>query len=173
MWLLAGLDRPDTGDVLFKGQPFGRMSNGRLAALRAGHIGLIFQNFNLVTSWTALENIAAPLELKGLEPSEVRARSVALLSTLGLEDRLDNLPAELSVGQQQRVAVARTLITKPSLILADEPTGDVDPETATEIAHLLFAEVKERGATLIVATHGHFPCQGVNRVLSLKNGQLV
>jgi len=193
MWLLAGLDHPTEGSIFFEGESLtgasnsrlsalrakniGIMSltgasNSRLSALRAKNIGIIFQNFNLVTSWTALENVVAAIEQNGVSPSDTRARSVEILTTLGLGDRLDNLPAELSIGQQQRVAVARTLVANPSLILADEPTGDVDPETATEIVDLLMAEVKGRGATLVVTTHGHFPYDCADRVLELKDSLL-
>jgi putative ABC transport system ATP-binding protein len=170
LWLLSGLDKPDAGEIKFKGQSLNNLSNRALAQLRRNKIGMIFQNFNLVESWTALENVESALRHCGLSIDKQREKAVKVLEELGLGNRLDNLPTELSIGQQQRVAIARTLINEPELILADEPTGDVDPETAEEIIDLLVAPVRERGATLIVATHGNFPLKEVNRILSLKNG---
>lgn len=172
LWLLSGLDKPDAGEIRFKEQSLTNLSNSALAQLRRNEIGMIFQNFNLVESWTALENVESALRHCGLNLDKQREKAVEVLEELGLGDRLDNLPAELSIGQQQRVAIARTLINEPELIIADEPTGDVDPETAAEIIDLLVAPVKERGATLIVATHGNFPLRAAHRVLILKNGSL-
>jgi putative ABC transport system ATP-binding protein len=173
LWLLSGLDRPDSGQVVFKGRSLAGFSNRELARLRRDEIGIIFQNFNLVASWTAVENVESAMRHNGMSPQERRRKAVAALAELGLGDRLDNLPAELSIGQQQRVAIARTLANDPKLILADEPTGDVDPETAREIIDLLLAPVKEKGATLVVATHGNFPLDEAHRVLVLKNGSLM
>jgi putative ABC transport system ATP-binding protein len=173
LWLLSGLDRPDSGEVFLEGRPMRALSNAMLAGLRQDRLGIVFQNFNLVASWTALENVEAVLEARGLPPGEARRRALDALVEVGLSERLDNLPAELSIGQQQRVAVARTLAAGPSLILADEPTGAVDPETAAEIIDMLLRPVRERGATLIVATHGHFPAHVADRVLRLENGRLV
>ncbi len=172
LWLLSGLDRPDSGQVVFKGCPLADLSNRELARLRRAEIGMIFQNFNLVASWTAVENVESAMRHNGMSPPARRKKAVEALTELGLGDRLDNLPAELSIGQQQRVAIARTLANDPTLILADEPTGDVDPETAREIIDLLLAPVKEKGATLIVATHGNFPLETAHRVLVLKDGRL-
>ena len=172
LWLLSGLDRPTSGDVVFEGESMAGFSNAALAELRRRKIGIIFQNFNLVASWTACENVAAVMEQDGLKPAEARKHAAAALSALGLAERLDNLPAELSIGQQQRVAVARTLATSPSLILADEPTGGVDPETGGEITEMLRRQVRQHGATLVIATHGSFPCDIADKVLLLKNGVL-
>jgi putative ABC transport system ATP-binding protein len=172
LWLLSGLDRPDSGQVVFKGRSLAGLSNRELARLRRDEIGIIFQNFNLVASWTAVENVESAMRHNGMSRQERRQKATAALAEIGLGDRLDNLPAELSIGQQQRVAIARTLVNGPTLILADEPTGDVDPETAREILDLLLAPVREKGATLIVATHGNFPLGEAHRVLVLKDGRL-
>ena len=172
LWLLSGLDRPDSGQVVFMGRSLDGLSNRELARLRGDEIGIIFQNFNLVASWTAVENVESAMRHNGMNPQERRQKAVAALAELGLGERLDNLPAELSIGQQQRVAIARTLVNDPTLILADEPTGDVDPETAREIIDLLLAPVKEKGATLIVATHGNLPLDEAHRMLVLKEGRL-
>lgn len=170
--LLGGLDRQTAGSILFEGKALETLSNEELALLRQQKIGIIFQNFNLLTSWTAAENVEAVLMHTGMDPVVRREKVAGLLNELGLGDRLDNLPAELSIGQQQRVAIARTLANEPSLILADEPTGDVDPETGDEIIEKIMMPVKNRGATLIVTTHGTFPTNLADQVFQLKDGVL-
>ncbi|MBI3040032.1 ATP-binding cassette domain-containing protein, partial [bacterium] len=136
-------------------------------------IGIIFQNFNLLTSWTAFENVDAVLMHQGLKKSDRREKVEKLLTDLGLGNRMNNLPSELSIGQQQRVAIARTLANEPSLILADEPTGDVDPETAEEIISHLMRPVKQNNTTLVVATHGSFPGKYADKTFVLKDGKLI
>ena len=168
--LLGGLDQPNSGSVVFEGHPLESLSNEELSRLRCKKIGFIFQNFNLIASWTASENVEAALRHSGMPREIRRAKAIQALADLGLGDRLDNLPAELSIGQQQRVAVARTLVNDPVLILADEPTGDVDPETAQEIVEMLITPVRERSATLVIATHGNFPLDNAHRVLLLRDG---
>ena len=170
--LLGGLDLPTSGRVVFEDLELNALSNAELADLRSRKIGIIFQSFNLLSSWTAFENVEAALLHTDLDEPAQREKILSLLSRLGLGDRLDNLPAELSVGQQQRVAIARTLINEPALILADEPTGDVDPETAQEILGHLLEAVRNRGASLIVATHGSFPLNHADEVYRLENGGL-
>ncbi len=170
--LLGGLDVPDAGSIRITGTDIGTLSQDSLAGLRRKTIGIIFQNFNLLPSWTAVENVEAVLMHGELASAERRARAVQWLERLGIGDRLDNLPAELSVGQQQRVAVARTLVHEPMLILADEPTGDVDPETGAEILGHLKAAVRERGASLLVVTHGAYPVESGDRVVRLHDGIL-
>lgn len=170
--LLGGLDEPTSGSVHFDGIELGTLSNAQLADLRGKYIGIIFQNFNLLSSWTAYENVEAALFHADISDKERREKVCSLLTSLGLGDRLDNFPAELSVGQQQRVAVARTLVHEPKLILADEPTGDVDPETAKDIIYRLVEVVKSKGTTLVVATHGTFPLDIADKVYSIKNGAL-
>ncbi|MDD2997430.1 MAG: ABC transporter ATP-binding protein [Erysipelotrichia bacterium] len=168
--LLSGLDRPTSGKVLFQEKSLEELSLSQLAELRANKIGMIFQSFNLISSWTALENVEAVLMHQGLLAVARKQKAVKILTELGLKDRLDNYPAELSVGQQQRVAVARTLVNDPVLILADEPTGDVDRETAQEIVDLLLPRVRSAKTSIIVATHGSFDLSCADRVLTLKDG---
>ncbi|MBI3946531.1 MAG: ATP-binding cassette domain-containing protein [Armatimonadetes bacterium] len=171
--LLGGLERPTSGSVLLGSERLEALSASALASLRRRRIGIIFQSHNLLPSWTARENVEAALMHAGVPAGARRARAAGLLKALGLEDRLGYLPAELSVGQQQRVAIARALVNEPSVILADEPTGDVDPETAAEIVSLLTAPVHERGVALVVATHGAFPLDGADRVCHLEGGRLI
>jgi len=173
LWLLCGLEQPTSGEILFEGQSLNSLSNSQLASLRHNKIGIIFQNFNLIASWTALENVESALLHSDHTKKAKLKKAAEILTELGLEQRLNNLPAELSIGEQQRVAVARTLINEPSLILADEPTGDVDPETAKEIIQMLKQPVKERGASLLVTTHGNFPLKEADRILSLENGLIL
>jgi putative ABC transport system ATP-binding protein len=170
--LLAGLEPPNSGSIIFEGKNLEKMNNEELAMLRRKKIGIIFQSFNLLSSWTAYENVEGALINSGLPKIERRAKIEKLLAELGLADRMDNLPAELSVGQQQRVAVARTLINEPLLILADEPTGDVDPETGKEIMERLIAPVRKRGTAMALVTHGDSFKDTADRVFRLAEGRL-
>ncbi len=170
--LLAGLDSADSGTITLLGQTLGNMGNEALADLRRRSVGFVFQNFQLLPSWTAAENVEAVLMNAGIHPTERRERVVEMLTDLGLQNRMDNLPGELSVGQQQRVALARTLVNRPRIIFADEPTGDVDPETAGEMLDLLMERARSGRVTLVVATHGAFPLNLADRRLSLKDGRL-
>lgn len=170
--LLAGIDRQSSGSVIFEGAALEKLSNEILTGLRRSKIGIIFQNFNLLPTWTALENVEAALMHTGLSKTERRQKAKDHLTKLGLEPYLDNLPAQLSVGQQQRVAIARALVNEPTLIFADEPTGDLDPETAKEIIDLLLSLVMERKVTLFVTTHGNFPLSFAQKVYRLQDGGL-
>ena len=173
LWLLSGIDLPTAGEVRFEGKPFHQMKDEELAKLRRESIGLLFQNFNLINSWTARENVEAALVGGPDTPASRRTKADTLLGQMGLSDRLDNLPTELSIGQQQRVALARALINDPVLLLADEPTGNVDPEMAEELCSLLDRYVREKHASLIVATHGHYPGETrADRCLLLQDGRL-
>lgn len=170
--ILGGLDRPSSGTVLFEGRPLEQLSKSELSFLRREKMGFIFQSYNLIPSWTALENVEVPLLNKGI-PKKVRREKVEnLLTEFGLEDRFDNLPSELSMGQQQRIAIARALANEPSLVFADEPTGDLDPTTAQEIISCLTGLVREKGVTLIIATQGNFPLEAANQIVYLRSGQL-
>ena len=171
--LLAGLERPTSGCVRVEGRPLEGLSSAQLARLRRERIGIVFQSFNLLPAWTARENVEAALVHTVADPRARSERAGILLAALGLADRLHHLPAELSVGQQQGVAIARALAGDPAVVLADEPTGDVDPETAEEIVAHLTRPVREKGVTLIVATHGSFPAEQAYRVLRLEAGRLV
>ncbi len=170
--ILSGLDRQTSGSVEFAGHSLAGMSVAGLAELRAEKIGMIFQSFNLISCWTAVENVEAVLMHRGIPAAKRREKAVKVLQELGLGNRLDNYPSELSVGQQQRVAVARTLVNDPILILADEPTGDVDAETAREVVDLLLPRVRNGSAAMLVATHGAFTADDADRVLRLENGDL-
>lgn len=172
LYLLGGLDVPTSGTVFFDGRAITGLSTREMTRLRRGRIGTIFQDFNLISSWTALENVEAPLLPQGLAPSERTERAVVLLSRFGLASRTMNLPSELSIGEQQRVAVARTLITSPELILADEPTGSVDPMTGEEILTALIEHVQESQATLVLTTHGNFSPSMADIVYHLEKGKL-
>jgi putative ABC transport system ATP-binding protein len=171
--LMAGLERPSSGTVTIKGQALHRLSEAERAELRRSALGFIFQNFNLLPSWNVLENVEAPMMHTRVHRSKRRARAMTLLDRLGLIKQFEHLPAELSVGQQQRVAIARALVNEPSIVLADEPTGDVDPETGDEIIGCLTELVREGGVTLIVATHGVFPKASGDRWLTLCDGKLI
>lgn len=172
-WILSGIDDPDSGEILLDGIPYNRLSREEMANVRRTRIGLIFQNFNLIPSWTALENVQSALLNSKMSGNERTRKAVAMLEQMELGNRLHNLPVELSVGQQQRVALARALINDPSLIIGDEPTGNVDNETATEMLHILMPYVKEKNCAMVVTTHGHFT--GINladRMFTLINGIL-
>ena len=171
--VLGGLERQTEGSVIFEGPCMEDLSHEELALLRRQKIGVIFQNFNLLPSWTAYENVEAALLHIGMSKTARREKVKTLLNNLGLGERLDNLPSELSIGQQQRVAIARALANEPALILADEPTGELDGETAQEIIDHLITPVREKGVTLIVATHGIFPLDIATRVFYMKDGTLV
>jgi putative ABC transport system ATP-binding protein len=170
--LLCGLDNPSSGRIYYDGVWLGSCKTNQLEIIRRTEIGIIFQNLNLVPSWTALENVQAALE--DITPS-LKTRhenALALLEEMGLAGRLYNFPNELSMGEQQRVAIARTLIRRPKLILADEPTGDLDKITAEHIVQLLRSYVQKTNASLLVATHGSYPDTNLDRTLILSNGKI-
>jgi len=171
--VLSGLERQTYGSVIFEGQCMEDLSNEELALLRRENIGIIFQNFNLLSSWTAFENVEAALLHTGKSKSTRHEKVKTLLNNVGVGAMLDYLPSELSIGQQQCVAIARALANEPTLILADEPTGEIDSEAAQEIVGHLITPVKEKGVTLIVATHGIFPLDIADRVLYTKDGTLI
>lgn len=170
--ILSGLDQPDAGTITFNGINLASISSGDLAHMRREHIGIIFQHSNLLPSWTAIENIEAALYHKRLARKTRREQAMTLLCSLGLGERWMHLPSELSAGEQQRVAIARALINNPQVIFADEPTGDVDSQTAAEIVNLLVQCVRTRGSSLVLVTHGAFPCGVADRCLKLTNGVL-
>lgn len=149
--LLAGLDLPSVGSISILGQSLSELDEEGRAKLRAEQIGFVFQSFLLLPTMTALENVMLPAELRGETDCEPRAR--ALLESVGLGDRLHHLPPRLSGGEQQRVAIARAFMTRPRLLLADEPTGNLDSKTGEKVIELLFALNREHGTTLVVVTH--------------------
>lgn len=169
--LLAGLENPDSGRLIIGGVQPALMKPAQKAEWRRLHVGIVFQHFHLVPALTALENAAIPLELAG----DVAAHDKAsrLLCQLGLGKRLQHFPAQLSGGEQQRVAMARALASTPQLIIADEPTGNLDSKTAQQVMDLLFSLVKEHNITLLLITHDMQLAAHCNRQLRLDSGQLV
>lgn len=173
-WILSGIDTPSSGEIMIDGIPYHKLSDKELAGIRREKIGLVFQNFNLIPSWTALENVEAALLNSPVSENGKKEKAMEMLERMNLKDRLDNLPVELSVGQQQRVALARALINKPSLIIADEPTGNVDDETSLEMLQILLSYVKDTRSAMIVTTHGHFTgMKHADRVFRLSEGVLI
>jgi putative ABC transport system ATP-binding protein len=169
--ILAGLDTPSSGAVFFHGRRTDSLSGDERAILRKRCIGIVFQSHNLISSWTARENLEGPLLHSEVAPRERRRRSDSWLRALELEDRACHFLSELSLGQQQRLAIGRTLIHSPTLVFADEPTGDLDPEAARLLLDLLCAPVRERGMALVVMTHGSFPGKA-DRTFVLAGGRL-
>ena len=171
LMVMAGLERPDRGRVVLDGTDLTGLDEDALARLRGRRIGIVFQSFHLVPTMTALENVALPLELAGREGAFERAR--VELGTVGLGDRLSHYPAQLSGGEQQRVAIARALAPDPAILVADEPTGNLDEATGRSVADLLFGIRRERGATLILVTHDPALAERCDRQVRLRAGQVV
>jgi len=173
-WILSGIDSPTSGEILLEGTPYKDLSRQEYSNVRRKKIGLIFQNFNLIPSWTALENVESALVNSELSSEERKEKAIAILTKMELGERLDNLPVELSEGQQQRVAIARALINEPSLIIADEPTGNVDEETAKDMLNILLPYVREKKSAMVVTTHGIFTgLHLASRVFNLRDGVMV
>ena len=168
--LLAGLDLPSQGDIEILGKSLGELDEEGRARLRAEQIGFVFQSFLLLPTMTALENVMLPAELRGERDCEPRARE--LLAAVGLGERLHHLPPRLSGGEQQRVAIARAFMTRPCLLLADEPTGNLDSKTGETVIELLFQLNREYGTTLVVVTHDHDLAQRCQRQLVMAAGRL-
>jgi putative ABC transport system ATP-binding protein len=170
--ILGGLDRPTAGTVDFDGQDLAAMRESQVTKVRATSIGFVFQTFNLVPTLSAQENVEAALVPAGLPAAQRRARAAAALTDLGLGDRLRHLPSELSGGQQQRVAIARALVKKPRVLLADEPTGNLDEGTRDEIIALLEKLWRELGLTMVLITHDSSIARRAQRVGVMKDGKL-
>lgn len=168
--LLAGLERPARGTVVLDDVALGELDRDRLADLRRDHIGIVFQSFHLVPSLSALDNVALPLEIAGRRDARARART--LLDKVGLGARLAHYPAQLSGGEQQRVAIARALVHGPKLVLADEPTGNLDDHTGEAVGKLLFDLKRDAGTTLMLVTHDLEFAGRCDRVLRLHDGAL-
>jgi putative ABC transport system ATP-binding protein len=171
LMVIAGLERPNAGRILVDGVELGPLSEDALARFRRDRIGIVFQGFHLIATMTALENVAVPLELAGRTDAFLRARDE--LAAVGLEQRLSHYPGELSGGEQQRVALARAFACEPRLLLADEPTGNLDPDTGHAVMDLMFAEVARRGTTLLLITHDPELARRCARRLKLIEGRLV
>ena len=170
--LIAGIDKPDSGELRVGSLDITRLSESELADWRAGHIGFIFQFYNLMPVLTAFENVELPLMLTTLARAERRERVDLTLSMVGLEDRKAHYPSELSGGQQQRVAIARAIVTDPTLIVADEPTGDLDRVSAGEVLALLRRLNDELGKTILMVTHDLQATKSARRVIHLEKGEL-
>jgi len=170
--ILGGMLSPTEGQVLLDGQSLYALSSDKRASLRGKRIGFLFQTFNLVPYLSALENVQIPLVLAGLSDRSQKERALALLQQVGLGDRLDHKPSELSVGQQQRVALARMLANNPEIVLADEPTGNLDPETGEQIVQLL-EEINHEGRTVVMVTHDPRFAVRAKRTVRLRTGSVV
>jgi len=169
---LGGLLKVTSGEIRFRDMPIHALGQGRLAAYRSGHVGFVMQNFSLVPYLSAERNVMIPLALAGADKATQRKRAREQLERVGLADRGPHLPRELSVGQQQRVAIARALANDPELILADEPTGNLDPELATHTLDLLGSLNKERGLTIVMVTHSPEAAARGNQRVHLVDGQI-
>ncbi|WP_119941665.1 ABC transporter ATP-binding protein [Neorhizobium sp. NCHU2750] len=171
LMVLAGLERLDSGEIVIDGAPLHTFSEDVLAEFRGRNIGIVFQSFHLIANMTALENVAVPLELAGNRNAFDIARRE--LTAVGLGERLNHYPGQLSGGEQQRVAIARALAPSPALLIADEPTGNLDTETGRQIADLLFAKQAERGMTLLLVTHDNSLAARCSRQIRVRSGQIV
>lgn len=171
LMVAAGLERPDTGMVRIVGQDLSALDEDALARFRGAHVGIVFQAFHLIPTMTALENVAIPLELAGRADAYDRAREE--LVAVGLGARLDHYPPQLSGGEQQRVALARALAPSPAILVADEPTGNLDEATGRQIIDLIFALKRERGATLVLVTHDPALAERCDRRIRLRSGEIV
>jgi lipoprotein-releasing system ATP-binding protein len=171
--LIGGLDRPDAGAILIDGRNLGAMSDDERVAFRNAHVGFVFQFHHLLPEFSALENAEMPMRIARRSAADARERARALLARVGLAERLDHRPSMLSGGEQQRVAVARALVMQPALVLADEPTGDLDEATADALHGLLREMHREQGLTSLIATHNPSLAAACDRVLRLEAGRLV
>jgi putative ABC transport system ATP-binding protein len=172
MNILGCLDTPSSGDYVLSGETVAGLDRNRLAEIRNKHVGFVFQNFNLLPYATALENVELPLLFAGVSDKERRARAGAMLERVGLADRLDHKPTELSGGQMQRVAIARALVNRPAMVLADEPTGNLDSASGKAIVEL-FNELHGSGQTIVIITHDQGVAKLATRVVQIRDGQIV
>ena len=170
--LIAGIDRPDAGEIRIQGQDVTAMDERRRTLLRRSQIGFVYQAFNLIPTLTVEEHLLLPLELNGRSGPQAREAIDRLLDEVGLTDRRDSFPDRLSGGEQQRVAIARAIVHRPALVLADEPTGNLDAETGARVLDLLENLVRSHGATLLLVTHAEDVAARVDRVFTLDQGRL-
>ncbi len=169
--MLGGLDRPDSGDVFVDGKDIFSLGDEALTIFRRRKIGFVFQNYNLVPSLNVYENIVLPIQLDGKEPD--RSYIDSIIETLGLTEKLNNLPSKLSGGQQQRVAIARALAAKPAIILADEPTGNLDSKTSQDVMGLLKVTSERFAQTIVMITHNEEIAQMADRIIRIEDGKIV
>ena len=170
--LLGGLDAPSVGEIIFKGKPLRHQTPQAAAIFRGQHVGFVFQAYHLLPDLDALENVCLPAQVQRMPHAKAEARARELLDAVGLTDRMTHLPTELSGGEQQRVAIARALMNEPEIILADEPTGNLDTGTEAEIIALLAQLHRERNLTLLVATHDDVVAAAAQRIVRLKDGRI-
>jgi putative ABC transport system ATP-binding protein len=173
MNLIGCLDVPSGGNIYLKSQDIGKMSESNLASLRAKTVGFIFQQYNLIPSITAFDNVILPLEFLEYEDKVAIQRAKEILAVVGLSDKMHHLPSQLSGGQQQRVSIARSLVSNPEIILADEPTGALDSVTGREVLETLSKLWREQGKTIIMVTHDFHLAQYAHTIIELKDGQIV
>ncbi len=170
--IIGTLDKPSAGWVLVDGEDITKMKDGQLTKLRRHKIGFVFQFHNLIPVLTALENIQLPLLTSGMKPKDAEERARILLARVGLQDRTDHLPDELSGGEQQRVAIARALANHPRIILADEPTGDLDTKTGTEVVQIMYDMAKQENAAVMAVTHDPVVAVKADRLLEMRDGRI-
>ena len=171
--LIGALDRPTEGKVLIRGTDIARLTDNELAELRNREIGFVFQFFNLIPRMSALKNVELPMAFAGVPQEERKRRATELLEIVGLGDRLDHRPTELSGGEQQRVAIARALVNNPSVVLCDEPTGNVDTETGKEIIGTLRKLNREQQQTFVIVTHDPLVAGSVDRIAHMQDGMII
>ena len=168
--LIGGLEKATSGKIYFQDQELTSLTEDEVSEIRRKHIGIVFQSFYLIPNYTAVENVALTLELNKLKNPEKQAKE--LLERFGLKNRFNNLPSQLSGGEQQRVAIARAIAMKPELILADEPTGNLDTENSIMISNILFEYVKDEGSSLIMVTHDPKLADKAKRKIKIKDGKI-
>jgi putative ABC transport system ATP-binding protein len=170
--LLAGVEQPTTGQVLLEGRDLAQLDDDERTLIRRRRMGFVFQHFNLLPTLTAMENVTLPLLLDGVSPSDARQRGAAALAMVNMEHRQTHLPSELSGGEQQRVAVARALVIEPALLLADEPTGNLDSDTGQQVVDLLRRLVRERRQTIVIVTHDAQVAAQADSTVHVRDGRL-
>lgn len=173
MHLMGCLDRPTLGKIFFEGKDTSKLSDDELAEIRNKKVGFVFQSFYLLPRYTALQNVELPLIYRGISPKERREKAKALLEKVGLGDRLYHRPTQLSGGQQQRVAIARALVVNPIVLLADEPTGNLDSKSSHEIMELISRLHKEEGLTIILVTHERDIADYAEKVIRMQDGKII
>ena len=171
--MLAGLDKPTKGEIVIAGRHIEKMSEAELVKFRREHVGFIFQAYDLLPQFDAIENVALPLSFKGIGKSERKKEAVRYLKKMGLEKHMKHRPTEMSGGQQQRVGIARALVVKPEIIFADEPTGNLDTRTTIEVLHILQDVVHNEGNTLVMVTHDRHLADYADRRIHISDGEVV
>ena len=169
--LIAGLECPNSGKIIFEGEDISQYSEDRLADIRKRKIGIVFQSFYLIPNYTALENVSLVLEINKVP--DAKKKSMELLEQFGLKDRINHFPSQLSGGEQQRVAIARSIVLNPKLILADEPSGNLDSENSKLIMSLLFKYYKQNDSSLVLVTHDQMLAKECDRIIEIKDGKII